>query len=193
VEDVFSALTMRAGSKITGNSGNIYGQGVEVYGGSFTMEGGEISGNNTTGFGGGVTLGNVGSFTMKTGKISDNTAISGGGVYLSGGSSFTMEDGEISGNTAIYGTGGGVFVGAGRFKKTGGTIYGDDDNNPDNGNAEDNTVASGNTNGHAVYMSNYYDEYYRDATLGTGDDISTARVPATASGAYDATNWIKKQ
>ena len=108
--DTDGALEMKAGSKISGNSGS----GVNVNGGTFTMNGGEISGNTSTSSGGGVYLGS-GTFTMNSGKISGNNAtatatsnnfssnssasISGGGVYVNSGT-FTMNGGEISGNNA---------------------------------------------------------------------------------------------
>ena len=138
---------------------------------------------------------------MKYGEISGN---SNSGVFVYG--SFTMEGGEISGNKAgsaamaagaTAGVGGGVSVWeTGSFSKTGGIIYGDTDNNPDNGNAKDNTATRGNTWGHAVY---YYGpeeyHYYRDATLDPvpWGNISTSTLPETATGSYDSTNWIKKQ
>jgi hypothetical protein len=105
---VYGALEMRTGSKITGNT---IGGGVYV-GGTFTMNGGEISGNTAAGgrtvYGGGVYVN--GTFTMNGGEISGNRASGfydytddayayGGGVYVAGGT-FTMNGGEISGNTA---------------------------------------------------------------------------------------------
>jgi hypothetical protein len=132
-------VTMRAGSKVTGNTstGNyvyIYGAGVYVIDGTFNMDGGEISGNtaqansnqysNGRGFGGGVYV--HGTFTMKNGKISNNTVTSnyshpwGGGVNVVG--TFDMQGGEISGNTAYanVGTaqGAGVWV-SGTFTMSG--------------------------------------------------------------------------
>jgi hypothetical protein len=71
-----ASLLMKAGAKITGNSSNSFGGGGVFAGGSFVMEGGEISGNSV-GNGGGE---------------------GGGGVYVSG--SFVMKGGEISGNSA---------------------------------------------------------------------------------------------
>ncbi|MDR1898415.1 MAG: hypothetical protein LBQ55_00215 [Treponema sp.] len=95
-----------------------------------------------------------------------------GGVYVAYGN-FAMTGGEIAGNTA--GNGGGVYVYGGApydstFTKTGGTVYGDDDNIHTPGSAE-NTAASG--GGHAVYYFDGSASYYRAATLGEDDDIST--------------------
>ena len=118
------------------------GGGVYVSGGTFTMNGGEISGNNTTtipgvshpydkAYGGGVYM-NGGTFTMNGGAISGNTTNStssstyGGGVYVSGGT-FTMNGGTISGNTASgYNYGGGVYIdsSSSSFTMNGGTISG---------------------------------------------------------------------
>jgi len=122
-----AALELRNGT-ISGNTttsstfGNtsIYGGGVYVNNGSFTMNGGKISGNilspssssssiSSAACGGGVYVMNNGSFTMNGGEISGNILspspssssssvnASGGGVYVSDGS-FTMNGGEISGN-----------------------------------------------------------------------------------------------
>jgi hypothetical protein len=180
---------MKAGATITGNTS---GGGVRVSsGGSFTMEGGEISGN--TGGSGGVIVQNNGSFIMKAGaKISGNSATNdGGGVAVRGGSNFIMEGGEISGNTANYGGGGvGVFY-EDSFSKTGGVIYGDNDGDPDNGNTTDNTAKYGNSNGHAVsYFVDGY-KYYRDATLETGDNISTGDTLPPYTGSTVG-YWTKK-
>jgi formylglycine-generating enzyme required for sulfatase activity/fibronectin type 3 domain-containing protein len=80
------------------------GGGVYVYGGTFTMNGGEISDNmvrNELGaYGGGVYVVD-GTFTMNGGGISNNTVKSklvayGGGVYVIG--TFTMNTGLISNN-----------------------------------------------------------------------------------------------
>ena len=105
-------LEMRTGAKITGNSlsrGTQEGSGVTI-GGTFIMNGGEISGHNgerpaVAGVAGA-------SFVMNGGKISNNTNAGGdaGGVYMGAKSkSFTMNGGEISGNTntdPTFGTGG---------------------------------------------------------------------------------------
>ena len=148
-------LRMNAGSTITGNNkvvnnsangsnGSGDGGGVYVSGGTFTMNGGEISGNTVserysyvTGFpsysgaGGGVYV-SGGTFTMNGGNISGNTAGSntnsssfGGGVYVSGGT-FIMNGGEISSNTTVGNicAGGGVCVSGGTFTMNGGEISG---------------------------------------------------------------------
>jgi hypothetical protein len=107
-------FTMKAGSKITGNSISGNGGGVYVYYGTFTMDGGEISGNSASQEGGGVYV-RYGTFTMNDGKISGN---SGSGVHVSGGT-FTMNDGEISGNS-----GSGVYVSYGTFTMYAGEISG---------------------------------------------------------------------
>jgi hypothetical protein len=114
-------------------------------------------------------------------------------VVINGLGSFTMEGGVISGNTSFQAGGVSVFSDATSFSKTGGVIYGDGDNDPDNGNADDNTATLGNEYGHAVYYddgsSNYY---YRDLTLDEEDDISTGTLPTTAGAANTVGNWIKK-
>jgi len=85
-------------------------------GGTFIMNGGEISGN-TANQGGGVWVTTGGTFTMNGGKISNNEAIvrwGGGGVKVSNGT-FIMNGGEISSNSSLEsldGHGGGVSVGS---------------------------------------------------------------------------------
>ena len=126
-------LIMNTGSAITGNtatgSSAVYGGGVYVDSGTFTMNGGTISGNTastsssfSSSYGGGVYVDSFATFTMSGGKISDNTASSsgsygsiyGGGVYVSSSGIFTMEGGEISGNS-----GGGVYVNGATFTMSG--------------------------------------------------------------------------
>jgi uncharacterized repeat protein (TIGR02543 family) len=166
-----AALEMNLGSKISGNANtsSYYGGsgGVYVNGGSFTMNGGDISGNSSSSiysstttartsfyscYGGGGVYVNDGTFTMNAGKISgNNTTISsyGGGVYVNGGS-FTMSGGEISGNSSSssYGYGGGVYVGLnGVFTKSGGVIYGS------NADTTLKNISSGYLYGHAVYVA----------------------------------------
>ncbi|MDR1353145.1 MAG: InlB B-repeat-containing protein [Treponema sp.] len=143
VDGSSASLLMKTGAKITGNSSSHFSGGVFVRGGSFTMSGGEISGNDDHGVyvyrgsftmkageisgndGSGVYAGG-GSFTMSGGKISANNE---SGVYA--GSGFTMSGGEISGNyggkiSGMYiGNGGGVTVlGGGSFEMSGGEIRG---------------------------------------------------------------------
>jgi uncharacterized repeat protein (TIGR02543 family) len=61
-------LVMNAGSKISGNTtSSLYGGGVYVSNGTFTMSGGEISGNTASGGGGVCVLG--GRFTKQSGGI----------------------------------------------------------------------------------------------------------------------------
>jgi hypothetical protein len=92
------------------------GGGVEVgNGGTFTMEGGEVSGNTVKNrgaggvAGGGVKVADGGTFTMSGGEISGNKVISvsgnaaGGGVELSPLVVFTVSGGTISSNTADSG------------------------------------------------------------------------------------------
>ena len=116
-------LIMNAGSAITGSNKG----GVEVWGGTFTMNGGTISGNGTCG----VAVRRDGTFTMNDGTISGNKA---SGVWIVGGI-FNMTGGTISGNIAAggissssggaSGSGGGVYIQGifgGTFNMSGGTI-----------------------------------------------------------------------
>jgi len=110
-------LVLGSGAKITGNTNTTEGTTVVTAGGvyslgSVTINGGEISGNNSRYMGGGIGGGTI---TLNSGKIADNTARNlGGGVYYS---TITVNGGEISGNKAMQG--GGVY---GDVTMTGGTI-----------------------------------------------------------------------
>jgi uncharacterized protein YjdB len=130
------ALTMKAGSRITGNTSTGTaangGGGVLVKASStFTMEDGLIDGNTGV-VGGGVTGNTNCTFTMTDGEIKDNLAVGsstntagqGGGVNMLGTSTFIMSGGVIQYNTAQnrgtgYGLGGGVYVAAGNFTMSG--------------------------------------------------------------------------
>jgi len=102
---------------------------VHIEGGTFTMNGGEIRGNNSNvnSNSGGVNLRSDGIFTMNGGEIKGNTAGQyGGGVDVTGGT-FYMTDGEIKGNTAGQGGGGVYLWGSGQpsiFEMSGGIIGG---------------------------------------------------------------------
>jgi hypothetical protein len=89
--------------------------------GTFTMTTGKISENTASDDGGGVHVNENGIFIMHNGEISENEASdSGGGVFIWAGT-FAMNDGEISGNEAS--TGGGVWVnGDGNFTMENGKI-----------------------------------------------------------------------
>ena len=132
--------TTNASAKQYGTSGG----GVKLLGGSFTMNGGEISRNGAI-EGGGVII-TYGTFILNDGSISHNTAYctstdndtlnfgNGGGILISGGR-FEMNGGEISGNTADYtsgvgrtepwsGHGAGIFLYGGTAAIAGGAISG---------------------------------------------------------------------
>jgi hypothetical protein len=116
-----SILIMNEGAKVSGNnSGSSDGGGISISGGTFTMNGGEISGNTATNAGGGVHVTN-GTFTMNGGMISKNTA-RGGGIFVGSGT-VTMNDGTIRGNNSDS-QGGGVEVSGGTFTMHGGIING---------------------------------------------------------------------
>ena len=118
VSSANAVFTMKAGSKITGNM-NTYnatssqGGAVNVYNGSFVMEGGEISGNQSYYFGGGVHV-YQGTFTMSGGEIRNNTLSGssysfGEDVYIDAYSSsaiatFNLSGGAQIGKLALYAT-----------------------------------------------------------------------------------------
>jgi hypothetical protein len=120
-------------------AGDTSGGGVSVTERStFTMKGGEISGNYAGFYGGGMEA-YESTFIMEGGIIKDNSSSSnGGGVNLSNGS-FTMKGGTISGNTAGE-NGGGVSLNP--------EGYGDDDTFiMEGGTISGNTASSSNGGG----------------------------------------------
>jgi hypothetical protein len=160
------------------NSSEGQGGGVYIEEGSFFMNDGEIS-NNFAKFGGGVRQKIDDEFIMSGGTIKNNTGENaGGGVYLNGnvfdfiggsiagnsaqlgggvlihGGEFNMRGGSIGGNSA-YANGGGLLVSRGTFEKTGGIIYGADEDDVSLRNTASNK-------GHAVFTS----DLIRDTTAG---------------------------
>jgi uncharacterized repeat protein (TIGR02543 family) len=187
---VFSEFTLTDGTisgNIASNDASTGGQGAGV-----AIIGGGMPGDGTT-------IGSA-TFTMSGGTISGNSAIErGGGVYVNNDdddiedsttATFTMSDGTISDNTA--GRGAGVWIQDGAsFSKTGNSIiYGDTDKTYTPGNDENTGTASTHTyTGHAVwYHASASHNYYRNATLNSGDNINTSNVPSGGSG-Y---NWTEE-
>ena len=173
--DTTGIFNMKGGI-ITENNGN----GVSIHtGGIFNMEGGIISNNKRSGVNVGGQAGGGTTFNMYGGIISNNTeAGGGGGVNVTGGH-FNMEGGIISGNTSYFESyawgnfinGGGVHVRGGTdvtFKKTGGTIYGN--NAGDNSNR-----VIGASRGHAVYIVQFgaRPEKWLNTTVGPGVNLNS--------------------
>ena len=116
IEDGTVLRNNRAGSYsgISYDGGAVYVTG----GGICNMNGGQITGNESSYAGGGITAARNAGFNMNGGVIENNVAGphasgrakgSGGGVAILEGSSMTMSGGTISGNQA--GNGGGIHVG----------------------------------------------------------------------------------
>jgi hypothetical protein len=158
-------FTMSDG-EISGNSASPYGGGgVVISNSTFTMSGGEISGNTSGGISGGVMI--DGTFTMSGGEISGNSAtVRGGGVFVSEIGTFTMSGGEISGNNTS-GSGGGVYVDGMIAKQSGGIIYGS------NASSSLQNTASGDSAGHAVYVSS--SQKRRNSTAGVGVTLDSTK------------------
>jgi hypothetical protein len=130
-------LTMNNGAAVQNNNNtSTSARGGGVYlasGGTFVMNGGEISGNKTgngtsyiSAGGGGVYVAG-GTFTMTGGAISNNSTggdygNQGGGVYVTDSGTFTMSGtSTISGNTGF--DGGGVFINSsGTFTMSGNSV-----------------------------------------------------------------------
>jgi hypothetical protein len=182
---------MSGDAVISGNTVTIYGGGVYVVEGTFTMEKGLISDNKADYDGGGVYVYNSGSFTMNDGEISGNTGDKGGGVclYVSqtvevlNGRIFTMNGGEITRNRAFV-SGGGVYIDSGIFIKAGGTITGYDSDTV-NGNVTMD-VWDDLFDGHAVHARNINNNNsnFKETTAGPDDDLYFG-IDGTSSGAWD--------
>jgi hypothetical protein len=139
-----------------------FGGGVYDNNGEFIMSGGAISDNKAPGrnsYGGGVV---ASKFTMSgTALITRNEANSGGGVMVNSTNNsnfFTMNGGTISGNRANK-LGAAVIAfptSTGPFIKTGGIIYGIDENDEEKANKK---AAGVTVTVHAIEMSGvgYYD------------------------------------
>jgi len=183
-------FTMTGGEISSNTASNNNGGGVHCSGGGFTMENGKISGNTARRNGGGVyILSN--NFKIISGEISDNIAVeNGGGVYYNGNYDFTIISGKISGNTATnngggvyneYGAftmiggeisgntaskGGGVYHDRYSFIKTGGTIYGYENESISNRNTATEEL------GHAVYIES---DKFRGTTAEPGINLDSGR------------------
>ena len=77
--------------------------------GTFNLYNGNITGNNNSGEGGGVSVLSGGQFNMYGGTITENKADTGGGVNVADNATVTIGGGTIKENTAT--TGGGMTVG----------------------------------------------------------------------------------
>ncbi|MCL2603558.1 MAG: FecR family protein [Defluviitaleaceae bacterium] len=124
---ILAANSLTLGDNITlrGVNNNIFP--LVVVEGTFTMNGGTITGNTTTGSGGGVRVADGAVFNMSGGTITGNTAAAnGGGVIVqkigaTGGTFNLTGNGTITNNNAQWGGGLAVF---GEFSMNGGTISG---------------------------------------------------------------------
>jgi hypothetical protein len=173
------SFTMTGGT-IRGNSNEsviAYGGGV-YSGGSFTMSGGTISNNLcgitptrdyyiNRGYGGGVYIGG-GSFTMSGGTISNNSARGGGYNYSSSLGSTILYTSNTADNWGLFVGGGGVYIDAGSFTKSGGGSISGNNVPP----AYDLPLGSGYPNGKEVFFKSS-PVRYRDTPLGTSNDINT--------------------
>ena len=110
-------ITQSYGQK--GTDSNKYGGGVYVgSGGTFNLNGGDITGNSAN-FGGGVYVERNGTFNMYDGTITGNNADIGGGVYVETSGKFIMKNtASVKNNTIGYGStgGAGVYVNGGTFE-----------------------------------------------------------------------------
>ena len=139
VMQISGGLTLEdsvGGGKITGGynklDGSVYGGGVYVKGGTFTMNAGRIENNRAHGaavFGVGVTVADGGTFILNAGTITNNSNTSdlnsyGGGVCVYSSGSFVMNNGTITNNAAVFGGGVACYeVSGSAITVNGGSIY----------------------------------------------------------------------
>ena len=189
------------GGSIGGNNA-VYGSGVYVNGGEFAMsDNAKITNNickssDDNRLGGGVYVCG-GNFTMKdSASITGNCVKRGGGVYVGGGN-FTMKDSaSITGNNAAGG--GGVYVSSGTFGMSGGSITGNNANEPNTATygggvyvsggtvkvsgkvtVTDNTVGGTKNTANNVYLSNG-----ETITISEGGLSDGAQLGVTLDGYY---------
>ncbi len=128
------------GGEISGNNDVYNGAGVYVAGGTFNLNSGKINGNEAQGYGGGVCVAG-GTFNLNGGEINNNEASFAGGMNYEGGKVTINEGSTISGNTATRGAG--IMVSGDNITMSGGSITGN--------------IAKGNQykNGGGVYIVQY--------------------------------------
>lgn len=110
---VVGSFRLADGGKTENAEGTLTGGklgGVNVAGGTFTMNGGTITGNDAA-LGGGVNVA-AGTFTMNGGTITNNTVTNnGGGVYVANGGTFNVSGTlNISDNTKVDGAQNNVYL-----------------------------------------------------------------------------------
>lgn len=91
----------KTGCEISGNNAK-YGGGLGVYGVTY-IQGAQITSNESTSDGGGISVNQNGKCYLESGTISKNKTLNGGGIATSG--VFEMSGGTISGNEALKGAG----------------------------------------------------------------------------------------
>ena len=109
------------GGEISGNNDVYNGAGVYVAGGTFNLNSGKINGNKAQAYGGGVYVAG-GTFNLNGGEISSNEASFAGGMNYEGGKVTINEGSTISGNTATRGAG--IMVSGDNITMSGGSITG---------------------------------------------------------------------
>jgi parallel beta-helix repeat protein len=122
----FASLTLTS-SSVSGNTTSGSGGGINAVEGGGVLTNSTVTGNTAGQNGGGINMA-PGSFTLNNSTVSGNTAgANGGGIYLDGSSDLTLTDSTVSGNTAS--SGGGIFNDGGSATLTGTNTF--FDNVPD--------------------------------------------------------------
>ena len=175
-------ITQSYGQK--GTDSNKYGGGVYVgSGGTFNLNGGDITGNSAN-FGGGVYVERNGTFNMYDGTITGNNADIGGGVYVETSGKFIMKNtASVKNNTIGYGStgGAGVYVNGGTFE-----MY-------DTASVTNNTVNNINgSSGGGVYVNGGTFEMHNSASVtgnkATNGTLNGGGVYVNGSGTFAMNN-----
>jgi predicted outer membrane repeat protein len=105
-------------SSVSGNTTSGAGGGIYAFEGGGVLTNSTVTGNTAGQNGGGIYMA-PGSFTLNNSTVSENTAgANGGGIYLTAvNSDLTLSDSTVSGNTAT--SGGGIFNDGGSVTLTG--------------------------------------------------------------------------
>ena len=161
------------GGEISGNNDVYNGAGVYVAGGTFNLNSGKINGNKAQAYGGGVYVAG-GTFNLNGGEISSNEASFAGGMNYEGGKVTINEGSTISGNTATRGAG--IMVSGDNITMSGGSITGN--------------IANGNQykNGGGVCIVQYKNQttgkYYSGVFTMTGGSITGNTAGSRGAGVH---------
>lgn len=91
-------------SAVTGNQGGGFGGGIDLAGGALTVTGSTIAGNLNGNYGGGIYAASSSHLTVQSSTINNNESYYGGGVF-SAALTFALTNSTVTGNTGPSGHG----------------------------------------------------------------------------------------